>query len=267
MSYDASSQTLRCPFCGSEQLEEKADAKVLAPKRVIPFSIDRNPATQTLRSWLGRGFWRPGDLSATATITKMTPVYVPYWVFSARTFTYWSADSSRTPPGARGDWVPMTGDHHGRYSGVLIGASGVLTPSETSALAPFDLGRAVDPDDVDLVNVVVEQFRVQRKYARPLARQALANLEHHACKALVPGRCRNLQVNVRIEDQASEPVLFPVWILAYRYKNRVFRFLINGQSGRATGQAPISWRKLILLLGILGGIVLVVLLVLMLGGG
>jgi hypothetical protein len=266
MSYDASAQTLRCPFCGSEKLEEKSDAKVLAPRRVVPFVIEREQAEQSLRSWLGRGFWRPGDLSESAAITKMTPVYVPYWVFSARTFTYWTADSSQTPFGARGDWVPMTGEHRGNYSGVMIGASGVLTAAETSALGAYDLGRAVPPGDVDLVNMVVEQFRVHRKYARPLARAALENMERQSCTAYVPARCRNLHVNVRIEGQHSEPVLFPVWIMAYRYKGRVFRFLLNGQTGRATGQAPFSWKKLVILCGILGGILLLVLLAMALAG-
>jgi hypothetical protein len=149
----------------------------------------------------------------------------------------------------------------------MIGASGVLTAGETSALAPFDLARGVAPSEVDLVNVVVEQFRVHRKYARPLARAALENMERQACSAYVPARCRNLHVNVRIENQHSEPVLFPVWIMAYRYKGRVFRFLLNGQTGRATGQAPFSWKKLVILCGILGAILLLILLAMALAGG
>jgi hypothetical protein len=59
----------------------------------------------------------------------------------------------------------------------------------------------------------------------------------------VPGRARNVHANVRIESMSSEPVLLPVWIMAYRYREKLFRFLINGQSGQATGQAPISLTK------------------------
>ena len=101
MSYDASAQALRCPFCGSEQLEERQDAKTIAPNKVVPFVLSRDVAVSTLRNWLKQGFWRPGDLSDAAIVTKMTAVYVPYWVFSAHTFTYWTADSSQTPAGAR----------------------------------------------------------------------------------------------------------------------------------------------------------------------
>lgn len=260
MSYDASAQTLRCPFCGSTHLENRPDAKSLAPRRVVPLAVDRDRAITTMRRWLGKGFWRPSDLSERAAITTMTAVYVPYWVFEARTFTNWTADSSQTPIGARGDWVPLSGEHHGRYSGLLVGASSVLTPGETSALCPFDLGLAIPANQIDLENVIVEQFRVQRKYARPLARQGLENLERDACARYVPGRNRNMKVNVRLEGLASEPVLLPIWVMAYRYQDRVFRFLINGQSGQATGQAPTSWKKVIV------AIVIAILVLLMLLG-
>jgi hypothetical protein len=243
MSWDASARALRCPFCGSTDLDEQKDAKALAPNRVVPFAFDRDRAQTILRQWLGQGFWRPGDLAATASIDEMKPVYVPYWVFDATTHTYWTADSSSTPPGARGNWYPMTGEHHGRYAGVLIGASSALTPHETASLCPFDLSQGRRPDDVDLDNAIVEQFRVQRKYARPLARQGLEDLERQACAQYVPGSNRNLKVNVRLENLTSEPVLVPVWIMAYRYRESVYRFLINGQTGQAWGQAPFSWIK------------------------
>lgn len=243
MSYDASARTLRCPFCGSERLEHQRDAKVLRPSRVVPFAIDEARALAQMRHWMGSSFWRPGDLAQAAVVLKLRPVYVPYWVFSARTFTYWTADTSRTPPGARSDWYPLSGEHRSRYEGVLVGASGVLTPGETSAIAPFDLSAAVPPEQVDLENAVYEQFRVQRKYARPLAHQGLESLEAAACRQYVPGNCRNMKVNVRVEGLSAEPMLLPVWILAYRYRDQTHRFLVNGQTGRCTGTAPFSWQK------------------------
>ena len=68
MSYDASAQTLRCPFCGSEHLEEQPASKQLAPRKVVPFAVDRSHAEEHMRNWLAQGFWRPGDLATTAAI-------------------------------------------------------------------------------------------------------------------------------------------------------------------------------------------------------
>lgn len=247
MSYDASAAGLRCPFCGSVRMVAQPDATTLAPQQVIPFQLDRDKAVTIMRNWLGRGFWRPGDLARQASVVTMVPVYVPYWVFRAHTFTYWTADSSQTPAGACGDWYPQAGEHRGEYTGMLVGASGALGPQETSAICPYDLTTGVPPDQIDLENITVERFTVPRKYARPLARQGLEQAESQTVQSqYVPGRTRNVHVNVRIEQMESEPVLLPVWIMAYRYGQRTHRLLINGQTGRATGTAPISWRKVFL---------------------
>jgi hypothetical protein len=268
MSYDASAKSLRCPFCGSDGLDVQQDVKVLSPSRVVPFRVSREEAEQRMREHLGRGFWRPGDLAQSARVTKMAAVYVPYWVFRGQTHSYWTADTSRTPPGARGDWYPLSGDHRGSYAGLLVGASGALTPAETSALCPFDLSAGVTPEQVDLENVTVEQFGVQRKYARPLARQSFETLDSEAIvERYVPGRCRNLHVNTRIENMSSEPMLLPVWMMAYRYKERVFRFLVSGQTGRTTGQAPTSPVKIALAVVIAVAAVLALILAMMVCGG
>jgi len=222
MSYDAGAGSLRCPFCGSVDLREQKDAKILAPSKVVPFAVSRDAADAAMRQWLGNGFFRPGDLAREAAVVKMTPVFVPYWIFHAKTHTYWTADTSQTPAGASADWYPMSGEHHGSYSNLLIGASGALAPGETSA--------------------------------------AIEHLEAQACDAAyIPGRARNIHANVRIESMSSEPVLLPVWIMAYRYQDRVFRFLVNGQTGRATGQAPTSWAKVLGIAALVVAAILVIL--------
>jgi DNA-directed RNA polymerase subunit RPC12/RpoP len=261
MSYDASAGQLRCPFCGSEDLAKQADAKTISPTSVVPFVVTRDEAVAKMRAWLDQGFWRPGDLRQQALLVAMTPVFVPYWVFQANTHTFWTADTSQTPRGAMGNWFPLFGEHHGQHLGLLVAASGALAPAETTAISPFDLSKGVKPDGVDLDNITVEQFALGRKYARPLARSGLEVSDSSACQKYVPGRCRNMKVNVQLEGLSSEPVLLPVWIMAYRYRDRVFRFLLNGQSGAATGQAPVSYAKIAFAVGLAIAIAAVVALI------
>src|SRR4029450_12285680 len=71
MSYDASAQTLRCPFCDSTKLEEQKDVKMLRPQSFVPFAIEEHDALARLRQWLGSSFWRPGDLAQRAEVTRL----------------------------------------------------------------------------------------------------------------------------------------------------------------------------------------------------
>ncbi|QEG43739.1 zinc ribbon domain-containing protein [Roseimaritima ulvae] len=262
MSYDASAQALRCPFCGATQLSEVSTQSVLQAEQVVPMGVDRAVAEARLREFLGSSFWHPGDLGRQSQMQQATPVYVPYWVFAADAHTCYTADSSHTPPGARGDWYPVSGERSERYQGVLISGSSVLTPAETQSLLPFDLQAAVPNGELDLTNVTLEQFRVARKHARPWARTSIEQLERQRCATLVPGRARNVRVNVMLSNVSSTSMLLPVWILAYRYRDQVYRVLVNGQSGKLAGQAPLSYWKLF---GVIAAVVLLVLVLLLFG--
>lgn len=246
MSYDAKAQNLLCPFCGSEKLREEKDQTAIAPRFVVPMLVGEQDARNLLRTWMGSSFWRPNDLVQASRVENILPVYVPYWMFRAKCFTYWTADSSKTPPGARASWYPVSGQNQSEHTGLLVGASGVLTPTETNSLLPYDFSKGVDRENFDLDNVTYEQFRVARKYARPLATNGFNQLEKDVCRKFVPGNCRNLKVNVRLENMSSEPILLPVWIMAYQYNGATYRFLINGQTGKHTGTAPISYFKVAL---------------------
>jgi predicted RNA-binding Zn-ribbon protein involved in translation (DUF1610 family) len=240
MNYDAGARSLKCPFCGSIELDEDPAEGILAPECVVPFAIGRDEAEARLRAWLGSSVWHPGDLRAAALVTELRAVFVPCWVFATRVQTHWTADSDQTPPGARADWYPIAGRAERRYEGLWVPASAGLPRPELDAIWPFDAAAAVPPDRVDLANVTVEQFTVSRRYARPLAQGRLEAAEAEAVVRAVPGRLRNVHVNVLMTGASSRAALAPAYVMAYRYRERVYRFVLNGQTGRSTGSAPIS---------------------------
>ena len=45
-------------------------------------------------------------------------------------------------------------------------------------------------------------------------------------------------------------ILLPVWVAAYRYNNKVYRFLINGRTGRIAGERPYSAWKIAFVVGL-----------------
>ena len=54
---------------------------------------------------------------------------------------------------------------------------------------------------------------------------------------------RGLNVSNEFSDVTFKHVLLPIWIAAFRYKEKVYRFLVNGQTGEVVGYAPWSvWK-------------------------
>lgn len=40
-------------------------------------------------------------------------------------------------------------------------------------------------------------------------------------------------------------MLLPVWVFGYKYREKLYSFLVNGRTGKATGKTPVSVPKVI----------------------
>src|SRR5262249_11997487 len=55
-------------------------------------------------------------------------------------------------------------------------------------------------------------------------------------------------------------LLLPVWVAVYRYRDKVFRILVNARTGEVQGERPYSWVKialLVLAILLIGAVVLI----------
>jgi hypothetical protein len=55
--------------------------------------------------------------------------------------------------------------------------------------------------------------------------------------------------------------LLPLWLATYRYRDKIYQFMVNGETGKVAGRAPKSpWKILAIVLGALGLLALLFLL-------
>ena len=81
----------------------------------------------------------------------------------------------------------------------------------------------------------------------------------------LPGdTCKNLQVQTDFSQINSDLILLPIYVLSYRYKDKLYRFLVNGQTGKTVGEKPLSWAKVGLATGLAVLLAFIVLLILFL---
>ena len=249
MTYDIEQGGLRCAFCGSVSLQRQAlPTGRIRAEFILPFSVSREAATQRFREWIGRGFFRPFGIERHASVVETRSVYIPFWVFSGRAHVYYTGDTSHTPAFARADWAPVFGEQEDELADILVPASGSLTYKEVAALEPFDFTPQEPYSREALKDYPVEDFGVSRRGARPLARTRMIERLTRSAAARIPGNHRNVHVNPLFTDLRSAPALLPVWINAYQFRGKTYRFLINGQTGQVAGAAPFSYAKLALVI-------------------
>lgn len=248
VTYSVREMAPRCAFCGSVTEVEIPEDPIEQTESFLPFTVDRDRAVAAYRSWLaGLGWFRPSDLGSSSTLETIKPLWWVGWVFNAEATVSWTADSDAGS--RRADWAPHAGRTELGYRNIAVSASRGLSSEETSRLArSYDLATArTEPEGGD-ERGIIEQFEVPRSSARA---KVMTVIEDIAARKLregrIPGRrFRNLHTAVLLRRLVRKRYAFPSYVLAYRFRGRMFRVVISGQDPSClTGSAPYSVGKIL----------------------
>jgi len=252
-----------CCFCGSDTVVERsANARLITPESLIPFKVTREQANDKFRHWVASLWFRPNDLKKRAWVRDVDGVYAPFWTFDAQAETRWHAESgyhyyeteeykdnegkTQTRQVQRTRWEPSSGTHFGNYDDLLVCASKGLSEALVHQLEPFHTTtQLVGYQASYLSGWGAEEYAVGPKDAWDKGQKRFEGLEYQACSREVPGDThRNLRISMRLSQITWKHCLLPVYVAAYRYNDKTYRFLVNGETGKVSGEAPYSFWKI-----------------------
>lgn len=271
-----SEQTATCTFCRSHQvLAREAVANPIRPESVVPFKVDKNAAGARFEEWLGGLWFRPNNLKEMAKVEGLAGVYIPYWTFDARVYSTWTAQAGyyyyvdedytneqgqrQTRKVQKTRWEPARGKRQDHYDDVTVCASKGLPENMGEELRSFDT-KALTPYRPEfLAGWRAEVYAIDLMPAWNIGQTKMANSQQSRCSGDVPGDThKDLHVQNNFSQVTFKHVLLPIWVSAYRYQDKPYQFLVNGQTGEVVGQAPYSIIKIVLfilfILAIVGGI-------------
>lgn len=271
----------RCSFCDSPSvLASDARGDLIVPESVVPFAVGRDQAVASFNGWLKKLWFRPSDLRQKASVEELRGVYVPFWTFDSQVSSHWTADAGyhyyteETSTDSQGReqtrrvqhtrWEPASGNRRDSVEDHLVCASAGIPPRLAGRAFAFDTKALIGYSADYLQGFAAESYALDLEHAWKKGRDEIGHLQDGRCGRDVPGDThRDLRTNHHFADTTFKHVLLPLWIAAFRYRDQVHRFLVNGQTGGVSGTAPKSWAKILLfivmLLAIAAGIVFLVL--------
>lgn len=228
----ANTGVAQCLFCGAKDLAPTDPPEDLEPPTGhLPFRISEERAVAQFQAFTTSSIWYPSDLrQARVTLRRLQ---VPAWAWSGEVETHWTGLVRAHE--TRSDKRPVGGVDHLRVDQLLVPSSSALRQSELSALGAYDEAQLVPgaPEDDPY-----ELSELTRSAARAQAQAQMVARHRDALAARYD--LLSIQASSVASDLSGRPVLVPVWIGAFRYGERTFRFLVNGQTGVFVGSAPIS---------------------------
>ena len=255
-----------CPFCGAARVLDGGSNRQIRPRSLLPFAVDEDQARRAFKRWLRRQWFIPNRVRRfTGPERSFTPVYLPYWTFDAATTSFYRGQRGtpgrsvmRTAKGRRIPskltWRDVSGVVTYAFDDVLVLASTSLPRRFTRLLymAHEIRGLLLPYDASYLAGIRAERYHIDLKTA---FEQGRGEMDKQICAAVrfdIGGRQQRIEtIKTRFDDITFKHILLPVWLSTYRDGDRVFRFCINGVSGRVQGQRAVSGIKIgVFLLGI-----------------
>jgi hypothetical protein len=127
----------------------------------------------------------------------------------------------------------------------MVPASGGLSQAELFAIQPYDesAAQAWDPATA----LAWEPPQLTEQGARVRAHRLMA--DWHAGEIQRERDLVSCRVSPIVDDRDVRLLMLPIYIGAFRYRQKPWRFLINAQTGDVVGEAPIDRVKVALVIG------------------
>jgi DNA-directed RNA polymerase subunit RPC12/RpoP len=271
-------RTATCPYCASPNFVERPHATGQPdPQLAIAFEGDAAWARRQLDRWLGGRTIFADSAVRRGRIEDLRGVYLPAYLYSAvartdytvsigehytETETYTTTDAhgktrTQTRTVTRTEYRPLSGQHLGYVTDVIVSASAGLDNATLAAVEPYDL-RRLRRFSPALVAGIHEEFSRGEAECLRLARGEAVDGIGDRLRAFMPGDgFSDLQWRTTVEWETLDPILVPVWVLAVRYRpdKPPLRVVINGQTGKIAGKVPLSWWKIALAILVLAGLI------------
>jgi len=260
VEFDAVTHSKDCPFCATPVVTDTGKHRHIKPKGVLPFALNERAANKAMTDWLGKLWFAPNGLQEYARKgRKMDGIYVPYWTFDADTKSSYRGERGTeyhetrtvTRNGKQEQqrvtkvrWRNVSGRVARFFDDVLVLASKSLPKKFTDSLQPWDLD-ALEPYRPEfLAGFRAEGYAVELEEGFVEARAHMDRVILRDVKFDIGGdRQRVHNIDTAVSDVTFKHILLPVWMAAYKYRGKTYRFVVNGRTGRVQGERPWSaWK-------------------------
>jgi hypothetical protein len=132
-----------------------------------------------------------------------------------------------------------------RFDDVLVLGARSLPKDFTDRLEPWDLSALTTYDPRFLAGFRAEGYTIPVDEGYGEARRIMnAVIESDVRRDIGGDRQQVGRVETEVGALTFKHVLLPIWVAAYRYRGRSFRFVVNGRTGAVHGERPWSPWKL-----------------------
>lgn len=244
-----------CIYCKSSAIIKNRLTGIYKPDSIIPFKFTKEDAISKFKSICKGRPLLPKNFNDINNISDMEGLYVPFWLYDLENNASIDADCTKVNTWMDAKFIyTKTSYYKVSRTGELLfsnipndGASRFLD-NIMNAIEPFEYKEFKEFNTSYLAGYLAEKYDVSKDDAYL---NVLERVKEDAKKYLkndITGYTSTVILNTNndIKLNATKYVLLPVYVLNIKYKDKIYHFAMNGQTGKFVGEIPVDKKKLII---------------------
>ena len=200
-------------------------------------------------------------------------MYLPFWTFDTDTAVKYSAQygRDRQEKDSKGnirtvtDWFPTSGTYQKSFDDYPVPGTERYDRRSLDMIQPFDTANSKLYKPEYVAGFISERYSVGLKNGWEIAKKEIFGILNNEVTALIyntrnaANHVRNLTMSVKHSGIKYKYLLLPIWLSSFKYKQKIYQFMVNGQTGRVGGRTPVSAIRVAIALIIAAAIIYAVL--------
>lgn len=243
-----------CQYCGHSLIYDERVTGAYEPKRMIPFTIGKEKAKEIMRTTFAKKIFAPSDFLNANMLEKLTGYYVPYFLYDMDTNGNLHAEATKVRTWTSGNTEYTETSYYdvvramtAKFDEVPVDASNAMPDDSMDLMEPYDYKGMVDFREPNLSGFCAEMYNQSNDELYPRAEAKAKEDTSAMMKNSIEGytTVHTITENIGVNRKGDKYALLPVWQYVYSYKNKMYTYFINGQTGKLVGEAPVSKAKVV----------------------
>ena len=228
-----------CVYCGNPAIVFNRISKEYKPDGIIPFSVTKEDAIKYIKLRFVNNKTVPKEVMDKLVPANIRGIYIPYWVINAR-FTESDMISGYVKRGKHSEKRYYLRSGNVSFKNLPIDGSKMLNDKTSMKLEPFYLEDAKDFDEDYLNGFYSNASDTSYQELRESAAFRCHQIFSDEVVKTVPASDVKINDSIYWVDIMDDPLymMFPVWFFTFKYEDKPYTILINGQSGKVVGTMP-----------------------------
>lgn len=242
-----------CLYCGSSAILKERINSGKKPSQIIPFKKVKEDAIEAFKGIHKGRPLMPKFFNNKENIQKITGVYIPFWSydlkaegdisFTSKDITTWSDSNYHYE---KTDTYLSKKNGYLEFEKVLVDGSSRFDDDLMDSVEPFDYRDLVEYNHAYLSGFLAEKYDVDSKKAIERAESRVMNTAVSEIESTVTHQSSMVTDNhLKISKIKDDYILLPVFMVNIKYKDKIYTFAMNGQTGEIVGNIPLDKKRVV----------------------